>query len=219
MGTASIPIITYFLMSFTFITSIIAFPPNVPSIEGLRQPEWFDRFKFNPYLVWHSKQWYRMFTSGFLHTGWLHLIINMFVLYFFGRVVEWSFISIFGLFKGRLFFLILYVTAIFVASLPDLFRFKDKYFYNAIGASGAISAILFTSILLYPWNKIYIFPIPIPIPAIIFGIIYILYESYMTKRSADNIGHSAHLWGAIYGFILPIILEPKLLILFIAQLF
>ncbi len=213
------PLITYLLMSFTVLTSIIAFPPNVVSIESLRQPDWFDKFKFNAYQVWHSRQWYRMFTSGFLHVNWWHLIINMFVLYFFGRVVEWSFISIFGLFEGRLFYFLLYLLAIFVGNLPDLIRFKDKYFYNAVGASGAISAVLFTSILLFPWNKIYIFPIPIPIPAIIFGIIYLLYESYMDKRGIDNIGHSAHLWGAIFGFIFPIILEPKLFSLFLAQLF
>ncbi len=219
MDVMATPIITYFIVSFTILTSIVAFPPNIVSIDSLRQPEWFEKFKFNPYLTWHSRQWYRMFTSGFLHANWWHLLINMFVLYFFGRLVETSFISIFGLFKGRLSYILLYLLAIFVGNLPDLFKFKDKFYYNAVGASGAISAVLFTSILIFPWNKIFIFPIPIPIPAIIFGVLYLLYETYMEKYASDNVGHSAHLWGAVFGFLFPLLLEPRLFTLFMSQLF
>ena len=214
------PIITYILISFTILISLISFPPNVVAIDSFRQTQWFEKLKFNAYLVWHNKQWHRMFTSGFIHINWIHLIINMFVLYFFGRIVEISFIHLYGsLVKGHLFFLFLYLSAIVVSSIPDLIRYKDKFYYNAVGSSGGVSAVIFSSILLYPWNKIFIFPIPIPIPAIIFGIIYLLYESYLDKNVNDNVGHKAHITGAIYGFLLPIFFEPKLFSLFLQQIF
>ncbi len=170
-------------------------------------------------MVWHSKEWYRLFTSGFVHSGWLHLLVNMFVLYFFGKTVETEFVRIFGGFEGHLVFLLLYLTGLAVSSIPDLLRFRNQYYYNAVGASGAISAVLFASILFYPWQGIFIFPIPIPVPAIIFAVIYLGYEFYMNKLAMDNVGHNAHFWGAIWGFIFPVLLKPALFIYFLHQLF
>ncbi len=213
------PIITYILLSLTVLISLSAFPPNVSTIESLRHPELFHKLKFNPYMVWHSREWYRLFTSGFVHSGWFHLLVNMFVLYFFGRTVEEAFVKIFGGFQGHLLFLLLYLTGLAASNIPDLLRFRNQYYYNAVGASGAISAVLFASILFFPWAGIYIFPIPIPIPAILFGVIYLGYEYYMKKRAMDNIGHNAHFWGAVWGFIFPIFLKPSLFVYFLHQLF
>ncbi len=212
-------VLTWLIIGITVLTSIIAFPPNVPSIEALRNPRVLDNFIFNPYVTWRRKQWWRLFTAGLIHANWWHLLINMFVLYFFGRVIELYFVQLWGPGKGEFLFLFFYVASIGVANLPDLFRFKDQPYYNALGASGATSAMVFASILFDPWNKIYIFPIPIPIPAIVFGVIYLLYENYMARRGTDNIGHNAHFWGSIFGFVFPIILKPGLFMYFLSQLF
>ena len=209
---------TFMIIAFTVLTSIIAFPPNVPSIDRLRNPNVLNNFIFNPYATWKYKQWWRPFTAGLIHANWWHLLINMFVLYFFGRIIETYFVHIFGLGKGEFLYIFFYISSIGVANLPDLFKYKNQPYFNALGASGATSAMVFASILFDPWNKIFIFPIPIPIPAIIFGAFYLFYESYMAKRGMDNVGHNAHFWGAIYGFVFPLILKPSLFAYFISQL-
>ncbi len=209
---------TWLIIGLTVLTSIIAFPPGVPTIESLRNPAVLNNFVFNPYVTWHKKQWWRLFTSGLVHVNWWHLLINMFVLYFFGRIIELSFVYIWGFAKGEFLFLLFYFLSIGASNFPDLLKFKNNPAYTALGASGATSAMVFAAILLDPWSKIFIFPIPIPIPAIIFAIFYLLYEQYMARRGVDNIGHNAHFWGAVFGFVFPIILSPSLLILFIQQL-
>ncbi len=211
-------LLTLLIIGFTALTSIIAFPPNVPSIESIRNPNVLSRFVFNPYQVWHRKEWWRLFTSGFVHSNWWHLIINMFVLYFFGRIVESYFIFLFGIGKGEFLFLTFYILSIGAANLADLLKFKDQPYYNALGASGATSAMIFATVLIAPWSKMFIFPIPIPIPAIVFGVFYLVYEHIMAQRADDNIGHSTHFWGAVFGFVFPIILYPSLFIHFLNQL-
>lgn len=211
-------VFTWLIIGFTVLTSIIAFPPNVPSIDSLRNPSALGRLIFSPYQVWHRKEWWRLFTSGFVHANWWHLIINMFVFYFFGRIVEAYFVIIWGPGKGEILFLLFYILSIAAANFPDLLKFKDSPYYSALGASGATSAIIFATILVAPWSKMYIFPIPIPIPAIIFGVFYLAYEQIMAQRSADNVGHSAHFWGSIFGFVFPILLYPGLFVHFLNQL-
>ncbi len=210
---------TWLIIGFTVLTSVIAFPPNVPTIEALRNPAVLNNFIFNPYATWHRKQWHRLVTSGLIHVNWWHLLINMFVLYFFGTNVEKLFIAMWGLAKGELLFFLFYFSAVAVANIPDLFKYRDQPYYNALGASGAVSAMVFANILIDPWAKFFIFPIPIPIPAIIFGIFYLLYESSMARRGMDGVGHNAHFWGAVYGLVFPVILQPALLGHFITELF
>ena len=172
---------------------------------------------FNAYQVWHRKEWYRMFTSGIIHSGWGHLLFNMLTLYFFGRVVEQYFGAAFGGVLGTVLYIVLYVSALAVSSIGDLIKYCDNWNYNALGASGAVSAILFASILFAPKMGIYIYLIPIPVPGYIFAPLYLLYCWYMAKRNMDNIGHTAHFLGALYGVLFPIICKPEIIAFCISQ--
>jgi membrane associated rhomboid family serine protease len=187
------------------------------SIFALSNNEVFYRLKFNPFLALHSKQWYRFLTYGFVHAGWMHLFINMFVLYSFGNVVTDCYVGLFGL-KGYYYFIMLYISAIMLSVLPSFGKHKNDPVYNAVGASGAVSAVVFASILFVPLGKIYLFFIPIGIPAFIFGGLYLIYSAYMAKRGGDNIGHDAHFWGALYGIVYTIALKPKIFLYFIDQI-
>ena len=188
--------------------SILCFTGSLP----------FDRLKFNAYEVWHRKKWYQLFSYGLVHGGWGHLIFNMLTLYFFGDVVEKYFQAAFGSGTGILLYVLLYVSALAVSSLGDLIKYRDDPCYNAVGASGAVSAILFASILFEPKMGIIIFPIPVPIPGDIFAPLYLLYCWWAAKRNVDNIGHSAHFWGALYGLVFPLVCHPGLLSHFLHQL-
>ncbi|MBI9065886.1 MAG: rhomboid family intramembrane serine protease [Salinivirgaceae bacterium] len=193
------------------ITLLIIIVTALFSIAAFKQADLKYRFIFSPYQVIHRKQWYRVFSAAFLHANWEHLIFNMLSFYFFAPYVE----ARLGIPK----FLIIYFGAIVVSSIKDLVKHKDNHAYSALGASGAVSAIIFTSILLNPTSKIMFILLPIPIPAVIFGLIYLAYSYYMGKKSTDNIGHDAHFWGAIFGFVFPILLMPSLFSNFINQLF
>ena len=173
---------------------------------------------FNAWQVWHQEQWHRMLSYGMVHSGWGHLIFNMLTLYFFGPVVEQYFTAAFGAPTGPILFAFLYISAIAVSTVGDLVKYKDDWNYNAVGASGAVSAILFASILFEPRMGIYIFMIPIPIPGYIFAPLYLLYCWYMAKRNMDNIGHTAHFWGAVYGLLFPLLCKPAIFSHFLAQL-
>lgn len=198
---------TLFIIIVSVLFSVLAF----------KQPELMHRYNFNAYQVYHRKQWYRIFTHAFLHANWEHLIINMFVLFSFGNALQQYFFIFFGK-NTLLLYLGLYVGGIIISSLFSLFKEKNNYNYNAVGASGAVSAVTFACIFFSPLSKIYFFGI-LPIPGILFGIMYLAYSYYMGKRKMDNIGHDAHFWGAVYGFIYPMLLEPSLFSNFLDQLF
>ncbi len=121
------------------------------------------------------------------------------------------------IFSGPFFFILLYVSGIALASVTTIARYRDNESYTAVGASGAVSAIVFTYIFFAPLEKIYFYMI-LPIPGIVFGVLYLIYSSYMSRRSSDNINHSAHFWGAVVGFVFPILLEPSLFLVFIDKL-
>lgn len=176
--------------------------------ESMQRPEWMGKLCFNASRVWHGKEYLRLLSHGLVHADLLHLAFNMFTLYYFGKFVEEVYSMLPG---GRLLYLVLYVTALAVSSSVDLVRHKDHPGYNAVGASGAVSAVLFASILLAPTNGIMIFLIPIPIPAWLFGILYLGYCFYMARRGGDNIGHTAHAVGAVYGFLFLLIIKPSMM--------
>ncbi len=174
--------------------------------------------KFDAYGTWHRKQWYRMLSYGLVHGGWGHLFFNMLTLYFFGDVVEKYFAAAFGQGHGTFLYVLLYVSALAVSTIGDLVKYKDDPWYSAVGASGAVSAVLFASILFEPKMGIYIYFIPIPIPGFVFAPLYLLYCWYMARRNLDNIGHTAHFWGAVYGFLFPLVLNPGIFGHFLSQL-
>lgn len=199
--------ITVIIIAITCIVSILCFNGTLNG----------NKLIFNAYQVWHRKEWYRMLTSGMIHSGWGHLFFNMFTLYFFGRVVEQCFSAAFGGVLGTVLYVVLYVSALAISSLGDLVKYRDNWNYNALGASGAVSAVLFASILFAPKMGIYIYLIPIPVPGYIFAPLYLLYCWYMAKRNMDNIGHTAHFWGAVYGLLFPIICKPDVLSFCLSQ--
>lgn len=195
MGT-----ITLILIIIIFLTSAFVFS----------QREVMAQLQFNAFQVYHRKQFYRVLTHAFVHVNWEHLIVNMIVLYSFGTAVEVYFRDTFGS-VGSYYYLILFFGSIIFSSLLSLFSQRDNPHYNAVGASGAVSAILFTAIFFNPWSNIYFFGI-LPIPGIIFGALYLYYSYYMSTKKMDNIGHDAHYMGAIFGFFFPVILQPSLLL-------
>jgi membrane associated rhomboid family serine protease len=193
-------------IAIVIITSLI-------SIVAFYNDTLMRRFMFNPYQVYYRKEFWRLITHGFLHADWIHLIVNMIVLYSFGRNVEaWmNQLRIGGYIRSPIFtFSLLYFGGIIVSTLITLFRHYKNYHYNSVGASGAVSAVIFTSIFFSPLDKIYFFAV-IPIPGILFALLYLVYSSYMSRRSADNINHDAHFAGAIFGFIFPALIDFKLI--------
>lgn len=187
------------------------------SLAGFSNKVLFSKYSFKPYAIKNNQEWYRFFTYAFIHVDILHFVVNMFVLYSFGRVVEYSYKYLFGV-KAYLFYLLLYVGGILFSVVFDFGKYKNNAYYSAVGASGAVSAIVFSSIIISPLDKIYIFFIPIGIPAFIFGIIYLIYSAYMAKNSKDNIGHNAHFWGAVFGIAFTLILKPNLFVNFLNQI-
>ncbi len=196
--------ITYLIIGTTAIVSFMCFDRR----------DLFNRLSFNPYAIFKRNEWYRIITYGFVHADMMHLLVNMFTFWSFGTYMESLFDSI-GF--GKWGYLGLYFGGMIFASLYDLFKYRDNIFYHSIGASGAVSAVLFSSIIFDPWGRIYLFAI-LPIPGIIFGILYLVYCQYMAKQSSDNINHNAHFYGALYGLLFPILLQPSSLKFFITQL-
>ncbi len=201
----------------TIIYIIIAITVFV-SISAFNNREWMSKMQFNAYLINNRKEWHRFLSYGLVHADFMHLFINMFVFYSFGSVVIQYFQQLFGM-QGWLYFILLYVGGLAFSTLFDFGRHKHNFYYNAVGASGAVAAIVFASILLQPMGKIYLFLIPIGIPAFIFGILYLIFSAYMARRSQDNIGHDAHFWGAVFGFVFTILLKPGLFLRFFDRIF
>lgn len=195
------------------MTLVIVIITSVISIIAFYNETLMSRFMFNPYQVYYRKELWRLITHGFLHADWIHLIINMIVLYSFGRNVEaWMFqLKSAGYIRSPYFtYSLLYFGGIIVSTLISLVRHHKNYLYNSVGASGAVSAIIFTSIFFSPLERIYFFA-AIPIPGIVFAVIYLVYSSFMSRRSQDNINHDAHFAGAIFGFIFPALISVKLI--------
>ena len=201
---------TYIIIAITGIISFLAL-----SNKGL-----MSKLLLSPYQIIHSKQWYRILSHALVHADFMHLLINMIVFLSFGLAVESMFkqleaSSIIG--NANLHFITLYIGAVIISCLTTLKKHKDNYYYQAVGASGAVSAVVFTSIFFRPLDNLYIMGI-LPIPAIIFGVAYLIYSHYMSKKSSDNINHDAHFIGAVFGFIYPLLLDPKLFKIFLNQL-
>jgi len=203
------------------ITLVIVIITVLVSLAAFRYRELLYRFDLSPYHIVQKKQYYRIFTHAFLHTDYVHLGINMLVLYSFGRGIEQVFGSLEDqglIFSGPFFYVLLYVASIALSALSTITKYRNNEGYSAVGASGAVSAVVFTFIFFAPLQKIYFYMI-LPIPGIVFGILYLVYSSYMGRRNKDNINHAAHFWGAVVGFLFPILLEPSLIKVFLQNLF
>jgi membrane associated rhomboid family serine protease len=173
------------------LTCLVSFP-------AFNNEKLKDDLLFWPYYIKKKNQYYRFLTAGFLHADATHLLFNMISLFSFGNALE---VFIYKQYFGSntaILYIILYLTAIVVACIPDFFKYKDNFEYRALGASGAVSAIIFAAITIEPSQKLYLF-FAIPIPGYIFGIAFLALSAYLAKRGGGNIGHNAHFWGAVYG--------------------
>jgi membrane associated rhomboid family serine protease len=184
----------------------------IVSISAFQNRTLFHKLKFNAYYIKENGEWYRLFTGGFVHADWMHLGFNMFALWMFGKFVEPFFHELLQGDKtlGSLAYLAFYVAAIPMSSLFSYEKHKNDQWYNAVGASGAVSAVLFSFIVQAPFSELMIFPIPFALPSIIFGALYLVYSWYMSRRGQDNIGHDAHFFGAIFGVLVTLICRPQL---------
>ena len=201
------------------MTPIIVGITSIISIIAFSDRNLFARLQFNPYQTYHRKEWYRIITHGFLHADWMHLIINMFVLFSFGAYVEscFAFMAQHTWMKmPALWFVIFYLLSLIISSLTTLYRHKDHEWYNSVGASGAVSAVLFCCIFFEPRQSLLIMGV-LPIPAYVFGMLYLLYSYYSARKATDNINHDAHFCGAVFGFCFPLLIDVKLIRLFVEQ--
>lgn len=197
------------------ITLIIIIVTALISYQAFNKPELFHKLLHNPYSVINKKEYYRIITHGFVHGSWPHLIFNMYVLWMFGGMVEGVFNVSYEL--GKFYFLFIYFGGMIFATLPSLKKHKDNINYNSVGASGAVSALVFAAVILNPLMKMGIILIPVMIPAFIFGPLYLLAEYYMDKRNNSPIAHDAHLYGALFGLIGTVAIDPSILTRFVEQ--
>ena len=182
-------------MSITLIIIII----NVlVSLAAMNKERLMDQLIFYPPAVTHDNQYYRFFTSGFIHADFGHLIFNMISLYAFGQMVENGFNQIFGE-SGRLLYLLMYLLALPASLLPTFAKNKHNSYYRSLGASGAVSAVIFAGLLMTPQAGVGMYFIPVYIPGFVFGPLYLIISAYLDRKGGSNINHSAHIWGALFG--------------------
>lgn len=198
--------ITYIIMGLTVAISFAAW----------NQERIMRSFILNPYAASHKNEYHRFITSGFIHQDHMHLLFNMFSLYFFGIAVERVFGYIFGA-QGSLYFILLYVLAIVASDIPTFLKHKNNPRYNSLGASGGVSAVIFAFIIFQPLQDICIY-FALCLPGFILGTLYIIFSWYQGRKANDNINHDAHLYGALFGLIFCIVLYPSSIPRFFEQI-
>ncbi|MFI5134861.1 MAG: rhomboid family intramembrane serine protease [Chitinophagales bacterium] len=198
------------------ITYIIIIVTALASVTAFQSSELMDRWIMRPYDVKYRNQWYRFITSGFIHANWSHLIINMLVFYSFAIVVTQYYDAYFGA-RAVYYFIMLYLGGMIIADVPTYFKHREQSWYASLGASGAVSAVTFASVLIEPRSMIYLMGF-VPLPAIIWAVGYLVYSQYMGRRGGDNINHSAHFYGAVFGLIYTLALRPAFAIDFVHKL-
>lgn len=184
----------------------------VVSYTAFNNAKLMDDWILSPFKAKRENQYYRYITYGFLHADGMHLLFNMITLYFFGRVMEGFYTAVLGPFGYVLF----YLGGLIFSVLPSALKNDKDPRYATLGASGAVSAVLFAFILFQPWTTLLIFFVPCP--AIIYAVLYVAYSIWLDKKGGDNVNHSAHLWGAAYGVIATMIIQPDVLGYFVNQL-
>ena len=194
--------LTYALIGITVLVSWLAF----------ERPRLLERLILWPPAIDRKKQFDRLLTHGFIHADWQHLLFNMITLFFFGRFAE----QVISELIGPIGFIAFYLSAIVIAILPTYLRHRHDAHYRSLGASGAVSAVLFAFILINPWSLIFIFFLPVP--AILYGVFYVGYSFWMDRKGTDNTNHSAHLSGAIYGVLFMLLMEPRIAGVFLQRL-
>ena len=185
---------TVALVAITVLISLAAFNDERLSDKLILWPARMDK----------PGEYYRLLTSGFIHADWVHLLFNMFTLYFMGKSVEYEFMDT-GITPWL--YVLMYLAGIVVASLPSFIKHKGNPYYRSLGASGGVAAVLFSLVYFAPWAGIRVYFIPMP--NIVFAILYLAYSAYMSRKGHGNINHDAHFWGAVFGFLFTLAIEPS----------
>ena len=194
--------LTLILIAVTVLVTWMAF----------NNPRLLDRLILWPPAIDRKHQYDRLLTHGFIHADWQHLLFNMITLFFFGRFAE----QVISSMIGPVGFVLFYLSAIVIAILPTYLRHRHDVQYRSLGASGAVSAVLFAFILVQPWSLIFVFFLPVP--AIVYGAFFVGYSIWMDRQGGDNTNHNAHLSGAIYGVLFMLLMEPRIAGYFLQRL-
>lgn len=197
------------------ITLIILIGTIFVSWRAFQNSTLFEKLLNNPYRIKHNGEYYRIFSHALIHADFVHLALNMFVFYSFGSILETHFKGRWGLTQGSLYFVLLYALGAAVATLPSLRKHGDNYGYNSVGASGAVSAILMSYMILNPLDWIGI--LFIPMPAFVGVLVFFIFEHVMNRSGKTNIAHDAHIWGALFGIVFIFAIEPHAIVSFISQ--
>lgn len=198
--------ITNILVGITVLISYMAFTNR----------QLFHQLLHSPYVEKRDKDYYRLISSGFVHADYMHLGLNMYVFWSFGNNVELYFKYFMGPVTGGLLFLALYLGAIVFGDLPSYFKHQNHSHYTAVGASGGVAGIMLASVVFQPWGTIALYGF-IELPAIVAAVMYLFYSAYAAKQNKDNIGHDAHLYGAIFGFVFTLLVNPLFIKIFITE--
>jgi membrane associated rhomboid family serine protease len=199
---------------FNNITLTIVIVTSVISLAGFRNGKVVDELIFWPPAISKKHQYYRFITCGLIHADYIHLIFNMVTLYFFGTYMEAHYQGDLGL--QKYYYLALYIGALIVSNIPTYIKHYNDYDYRSLGASGAVSAVLFSFILLGPWQQIIV--LVFPVPAIIYGGLFLFYSAYMSRKGGDHVNHDAHFYGALFGVIFTIAVRPDVVNIFLNEL-
>jgi membrane associated rhomboid family serine protease len=192
------------------VASVIFAITILTSIMALSNDNIYANMILHPYSVYRGQRVYTVITSGLIHNDWMHLFFNMMSYYFFAFQLE--------VLLGHWQFGLLYTASLILSDLPTVYKHKNDQWYHSLGASGAVSAVIFSFILFSPLIKMMIMPIPIGIPAVLFGALYLVYCNYASKYSRDNINHDAHMFGALSGLLITIALNPHIVNSFLQQI-
>ena len=198
--------VSILLIALTIIISLVAW----------QKPDLMGKMLMNPYRIQHRNEYWRFVSSGFIHADFTHLFFNLFSFFFFGIQLEQIFNEYFPSIASEL-YIAFYVLAIVAADLPTFLKHKNNSNYNSLGASGAVSAVIFAGILFFPLEPIYLFGV-LKIPGIIYAGLFTWYSIEMDKRSRDFVNHSAHLYGGLFGIMAMTLLYPKVWISFVEQI-
>jgi membrane associated rhomboid family serine protease len=196
-------------LMITPVASIIFALTILTSIWAFSNDNIYANMIMHPYSVARGQRVYTVITSGMIHADWMHLIFNMLSYYFFAFTLEKE--------LGHWQFGFLYVLSLILSDLPTVYKHRNDDWYRSLGASGAVSAVIFGAIMFHPLDKMMIMPIPIGIPAVLFGALYLVYCNYASKYARDNINHDAHMFGALSGLLITIALDMHVVHDFLTQ--
>jgi membrane associated rhomboid family serine protease len=192
------------------ITLTIIIITSIITLAGFKNGKVVDELIFWPPAISKKHQYYRFITCGLIHADYMHLIFNMLTLYFFGTIMEAHYQGELGL--QKYYYLALYIGALIVSNIPTYLKHRNDEDYRSLGASGAVSAVLFAFILLRPWQQIIV--MIIPVPAIIYGGLFLFYSAYMSRKGGDHVNHDAHFYGALFGILFTIAVRPDVINIF-----